>query len=99
MDEELYGKKCDFGQFGAFLGGFGPFLGPWGRNESFPKMFYSAQLDMKIELVAKFEKKTDGQLSHISLDRLMNGRTGLITRTRSQILVSFLCHFYIFGKA
>ena len=39
------------------LGVFGLLLGPWGRNESFPEeIFYSAQLDMKIQLAAKFEK-------------------------------------------
>ena len=41
----------------ANLGLFGPLLGPWGRNESFSeKIFYSAQLDMKIQLAVKFQK-------------------------------------------
>ena len=73
MDEKLYSKMCDFGQFGAFLGGFGPLLGPWGRNESLSeKKFYSAQLDMKIQLAAKFQKK------------LMDGYRALVrTHTRT----------------
>ena len=33
---------------------------------------------MKIQLVAKFEKKTDGLLSRISPNIRTNGRTGLI---------------------
>ena len=58
MDEKLKGKNCDFGQFGAFLGVFGPILGSWGLNESYSENFFdSAQLNMKIQLAAKFEKK------------------------------------------
>ena len=53
MDESVI-----LANLGPFLGGFGPLLGPWGRNESFSeKNFYSAQLDMKIQLAAKFQKK------------------------------------------
>ena len=62
-------KKCDFGQFGNF---WTP-LGPPGAATSLLKNFCSAQLDMKIQLAAKFENKTDGRLSRISLDRRMNG--------------------------
>ena len=43
--------------FGAFQGFFDPFWGPGDATRVFPeKFFYSAQLDMKIELAAKFEK-------------------------------------------
>ena len=69
-------KSVIFGQFGTFLG-FLTLLGPWGRNESFSeKNFYSAQLDMKIQLAAKFQKNLmDGYPTIVRTD----GRTGLIT--------------------
>ena len=52
-------------------------MGSWGCNESFfrKKFFYSAQLDMKIQLAAKFQKKTDGRLSRISPDTRTDART------------------------
>ena len=47
-------QKVWFWPIRGFLGVFGP----WGRNEFFWKnYFYSAQLDMKIQLAAKFQKK------------------------------------------
>ena len=50
-------KSVIFGQFGAFRG-FLTTFGPLGTHQEFcHQMFYSAQLDMKIELGAKFHKK------------------------------------------
>ena len=74
-------KKCDFGQFGAFWTPFGA-LGT--QREFYEKKLYSAQLHMKIQLAAKFEKnlmdgypaivRTDGRT-----DERTDERTGLIT--------------------
>ena len=81
MDEEIKGKKCDFGQFGAFLGGFDHFWGPGDATRVFPKKnFYSAQLDMKIQLAAKFEKNLmDGYPAIIRTHARTDGRTPLKT--------------------
>ena len=61
----------------GLFGVFGPLLGPSERNESFSeKNFYSAQLDMKIQLAAKFEKKPmDGYSALVRTDARTNGRT------------------------
>ena len=67
---------CDFGQFGAFLGVFGPLLGPWGCNEFYRKNFYSAQLDIKIQLAAKFGGNLkDGYPAIVRTDEPTDGRT------------------------
>ena len=53
-----------------------PIWGPGNTTRVFPpKNFYSAQLHMKIQLAAKFQKKTDGRLSGNSPDRRTDGRT------------------------
>ena len=51
--------KVRFGQFGAFAGLFGPLLGPWDTSRVFcdNNFFDGAQLDMKIQLGAKFQEK------------------------------------------
>ena len=58
----------------GLLGAFRPLLGPWGRIKSFvTKFFYSAQLDMKMQLAANF-RKIDGRLSRITLIVLIFAR-------------------------
>ena len=59
--------------FWGFLGFFDPFWGPGDATRVFPKKnFYSAQLDMKIQLGAKFQKKVmDGYPAIVRTD----GRT------------------------
>ena len=43
--------------FGAFFGFLDPFWGPRDATSFSKKKFYSAQLDMKTQLAAKFQKK------------------------------------------
>ena len=52
-------------------------MGPWERNESFSeKNFYSAQLDIKIQLAAKFEKNLmDGYPALVRTDGRTDERT------------------------
>ena len=62
----------------ANLGLFRGFLTPFGalgtQREIFRKIFYSAQLDMKIQLVAKFEKNLmDGYPALVRTDERTNG--------------------------
>ena len=47
----------DFGRIGVFWGHFDPFWAPGDATRVFRNFFYSAQLDMKIQLAAKFQKK------------------------------------------
>ena len=61
-----------WGIFRAFRTSFGA-LGT--QLEIFREFFYSAQLDMKIQIAAKFQKKADGRLSRISPDTRMDART------------------------
>ena len=59
---------------GAFLGVFGPLLGPGNATSFSEKKFYSAQLHMKIQLAAKFSKKQmDGYPALVRTDGWTNG--------------------------
>ena len=72
--------------FWGFLGFFTPF-GALGTQREFfrKKIFYSAQLDMKIQLAAKFQKKIDGRLSRISPDTRTEARTDGRTEARTPL--------------
>ena len=63
--------------FGGFLGFFDHFWGPGDATRVFPKkIFYSAQLHMKIQLAAKFEKNLmDGYLTLVRTHTRTHTRT------------------------
>ena len=63
MDEELQGKKCDFTQFGAFLGVFGPLLGLWRRIEFCHKNFLQCTTRYENTICCKISEKSNGWLS------------------------------------
>ena len=61
-------KSVFLANLGLFRGFWTPF-GALGMQRVFRKKnFYSAQLDIKIKLAAKFQKKINGRLSRISPD-------------------------------
>ena len=64
--------------WGIFRGFWTPFGGT--QQEFFRKKFYSAQLDMKRQLVAKLQKKLmDSYPALVRTGGRVDGRTGLIT--------------------
>ena len=68
-------------RLGAFKGVLDPFWGPGDATRVFPKkFFYSAQLDMKIQLAPKFQKKLmDGYRALVRTHARTDARTPLKT--------------------
>ena len=76
MDKSYKAKSAFLANLGLFRGFWTPFGAPGTQREFSEKKFYSAQLDMKIQLAAKFQKKLmDGYRALVRTHGCRDART------------------------